>query len=205
MSYRKFLQTIAPCFVFAVSSFAWQAPGGGYEVFSTSRGTLVAWPSILLTRQEAVAIAESAEADFASSGQLSPATQQRLVIKTKSSPRYAPASPQDNLRSPVGPGAAAGSPAVELRLFTIRSAASASADTVCISVSGPCQPGQPGCRCLEAIPVSEGAPAARAISDKKRANPLILLFPRGTPVASALRAAMNSGARSDVFIKIERD
>ncbi|MEJ5369959.1 MAG: hypothetical protein WHT08_16720 [Bryobacteraceae bacterium] len=202
MSCRKLLQSIVPCFAFALSSFAWQAPEGGYEVFSTSRGTLVAWPSDLLNRQEAVAIAESAESDFASSGQLSPATQQRLVIKTKSSPPYAPVNPQENLRRPApGGGASTTSPAVELRLFTLKTAASASADTVCISVSGPCQPGQPGCRCLDAIPVPEGAPAARAISDKKGANPLILLFPQGTPPASALRAAMKGRAWADFYLK----
>jgi hypothetical protein len=162
-----------------------------YEVMATSRGNFIAWPVGALEKSDAMAFAEKAEAQLSAAGAVSPQLVSELARKKEEGGRH---TPFHNRYRPLS-----------ARTVIVRTGdACASPDSVCSNrAHESCRKGDPDCRCACADPNAASGAVANAMRNKRAGIPLIILAPEGANPSAAVKAALQSMARSDLFLKID--
>ncbi|GIU77163.1 MAG: hypothetical protein KatS3mg005_0401 [Bryobacteraceae bacterium] len=194
---RKLFAFTATALFAALPGMCWQSDAGqNWEITATARGSIVAWPAAMFDKSDVTAFAEQAESGLASSGRVAQPLVQELVIKTKSTPPRRPA--------PGGgrPHADAG---IVVRSMVLRAGAAQcqNAPRSCYGDNGgSCREGQPGCRCVCAVPVNAEAEAIEAFRSKRNGVPLIVIAPSESDPASVTSQVLSSPAMQGYFIKV---
>lgn len=178
----------------APAALSWQGPAPQMEVFATPRGNLVAWPAGMLQKTDALEIAAQAENDVASTGRIAGGTVANLGIRTRSAPPRL-----------AGPGSGPARPVIQAFQLRLRDRDDncSSPARLCADPRGNgCQPGQPGCRCACASPLTAGDASSGSAAGKTGGLLLFVIAPSEAAAEPSVRGALEAMRVADFFLKI---
>lgn len=182
----------APVPAAAAAAPPWQGLAPPMEVPASPRGNIVARPAGVRQKHDAPKMAALAENHAASTGRPAGGTVASPGTRTRSvSPRLA------------GPGPAR--PVIEawqLRLRDRDDNCSSPAHLCADPRGNGCQPGQPGCRCACASPLTAGDASSRPAAGKTGGLLLFVIAPSEAAAEPSVRGALEAMRVADFFLKI---